>query len=367
LLAEERRAAAHWGTYSVMAGVSMWLLSLPQTNTGPGWMSATLIASLVGYAGAVRGVDLFLHGRARFDRFTLSVAALACGSLLCFSESIGLTRASAAVFCLARLLLLTGSPLLFAREIHRQFGAFGAVITVVPSLLFGLTAVPVLFQLAVMPDVQDRLQAAQRMSLSQLAFALVTAALFNFSFLYLLVGRLFKRLRHQAQYDALTGLLNRRAMDLALEQQWHMQRRHGHGLTLAVLDIDHFKRINDTYGHAIGDQALVMLARTLANRVRSHDIVARMGGEEFLLVMPSTDADGGHQVVERLREVVETLRLATPDGREVRFTMSAGLACVEPEDRDLAEVMNRADAGVYRAKHAGRNRVVVERPALSAI
>jgi diguanylate cyclase (GGDEF)-like protein len=359
LLAEQRRASVHWGMYSVLAGVSVWLIALSRARGEAACAVTALTLSLVGYAAAVRGVDLFLHDRPRIDRLTWGVTGLACAAILWLGTSAELTRAHLAVFGLARVLLLSGSALLFARELWRQFGALGALVAVVPSLLFGLASVPVLYRLAVTPDAMLRIQSSSTQSVDKVALALITAALFNFSFLYMLVGRLFKRLRHQAQHDALTGLLNRGAMDHALRHQWQQHRRLGHGLALAVLDIDHFKRINDTHGHPVGDQVLVAVARALATESRAADIVARMGGEEFLVLMPGADAPGARRAVERLRKVVEALRIPVPGG-EIQLTLSAGLALVTPDDVDAAAVMRRADVGVYTAKREGRNRVVLE-------
>lgn len=165
-------------------------------------------------------------------------------------------------------------------------------------------------------------------------------------------------LRLAARTDTLTGLLNRRAMDEALEQQTQRTLRFGESAALVMLDIDHFKAINDRYGHDVGDTVIQALARTISETVRGMDISARWGGEEFLLLLPNVDRVGAETLAERLRERVATLH-ANPDHPALRFTISLGVALRDGGATKSTEWIKHADQAMYAAKAGGRNRTMV--------
>jgi len=156
--------------------------------------------------------------------------------------------------------------------------------------------------------------------------------------------------------DGLTTLYNRRWLDEALPRFVTRYGRGEQSLTIVIVDVDHFKSFNDTYGHPVGDQVLVEVAKTLLGNVRPADLVARYGGEEFLVILPDTDAKGGRIVAERLRTAVSQIRLGPPAGRDRRITISCGGASLRA-GQPLAELIAHADQALYQAKHSGRNRV----------
>jgi diguanylate cyclase len=163
--------------------------------------------------------------------------------------------------------------------------------------------------------------------------------------------------RQKALTDPLTGLPNRAAWAERLELEVARWQRYGGDLLLAVVDIDHFKRINDNYGHLAGDKVLKIIAGELNNRLRKTDFMARFGGEEFVLLIPSTPLAGGQQLLETLRSAIEACPFHFK-GERVTITISGGLtAFAEGEKGD--EVFERADQALYRAKRAGRNQVEV--------
>jgi diguanylate cyclase len=161
--------------------------------------------------------------------------------------------------------------------------------------------------------------------------------------------------RQKALIDPLTGLPNRAAWSERLEHEIGQWQQHGNTLMLAMLDLDHFKRINDNYGHLAGDKVLKIIASVLRKRLRGTDFIARFGGEEFVLLMPSTAPASGLKLLETLRASIEACPFHFR-GEPVTVTLSMGLAAFKPgEHSDL--VLKRADQALYRAKNAGRNRV----------
>ena len=164
-------------------------------------------------------------------------------------------------------------------------------------------------------------------------------------------------LERLATTDALTGLLNRRAADKQLDAEWHRARRSGHASALVLLDIDHFKQVNDQYGHPGGDAALRLLASCIRSVMREVDVAARYGGEEFLVVLPETGREGAFVFAERLRE-----RVAASDishyGHTFRCQVSLGVAVSDKHEASYEQWVRRADQALYRAKQGGRNRAV---------
>ena len=167
-------------------------------------------------------------------------------------------------------------------------------------------------------------------------------------------ARLHRTVEQQALVDSLTGLANRRLCTGALEKELARAQRFGQPLALVLADIDDFKRINDRWGHPTGDEVLKLFADRLRGGVREIDLAGRWGGEEFALVLPGTDLDGGRELAERIRDAVAEDRLAGPDGAQIAITASFGVASfpsVAGEDGLLAA----ADAALYEAKRSGKN------------
>ncbi|MQM37945.1 hypothetical protein KBTX_01949 [wastewater metagenome] len=177
--------------------------------------------------------------------------------------------------------------------------------------------------------------------------------------------RLQERFERLAREDELTGLCSRRRFfELAAEVL--RDRRRGDGDTaVCMIDVDHFKSINDRYGHSVGDAALVAFAARCAGVLREPDIIGRFGGEEFVVLLPRTSLDGAREVAERLRESIARDPVASPAG-PLALTATVGVSLVQPDEHDIEPALNRADAALYDGKSAGRDRVVVAEAGHSA-
>jgi diguanylate cyclase (GGDEF)-like protein len=162
-------------------------------------------------------------------------------------------------------------------------------------------------------------------------------------------------LRIQATTDPLTGVYNRRRFLELGEYELAREVRNQRGLSLLTLDIDHFKKVNDTYGHGVGDETLVRFAQACRTCLRALDTIGRIGGEEFAILLPETDLADACQVAERMRATVAACAMASPQG-PFQITASIGVAQLT-EDEAFDALMVRADLQLYAAKHGGRNRV----------
>ena len=172
------------------------------------------------------------------------------------------------------------------------------------------------------------------------------------------LGETLEALRQLATRDQLTGLLNRREFDRIMAEEAERSRRFGHPLALVMLDIDHFKAVNDTHGHLAGDAVLREVAKTLTSQLRTVDRVARIGGEEFALVLVQTGRSAATEVAQRVVKAVAASPVMIESGVSLRLTVSAGLA-VLPEDVSWLELLiGAADRSLYAAKRGGRNRVM---------
>lgn len=165
-------------------------------------------------------------------------------------------------------------------------------------------------------------------------------------------------LRHEVLTDSLTGLGNRRALEIIAKARLESLEEGMHGFALLMADIDHFKRVNDTYGHEVGDRVLKMVASTLGSSVRPLDAAIRWGGEEFVLLCPNVGIDALAEVAERVRVVVEHSWIDLDDGSILRATISVG-AALASKGESLGSILGRADTRLYEAKRTGRNRCVV--------
>ncbi|MDI5920668.1 GGDEF domain-containing protein [Halomonas sp. LR5S13] len=211
-------------------------------------------------------------------------------------------------------------------------------------------------------ELLHRASAEQRQLMERLALAVAVLLLLLLLAIAAVMRMLFQlhrqreTMRLQSRTDELTALGNRRWLREAAEQAFERRRRHGASLSLMLLDLDHFKRINDAFGHPVGDAVLVAFSRVLERQVRRVDRVARMGGEEFAILVPDSDLAGAEALAERILRATRAMSLPGP-AAEHRLTVSIGV--VEAgEERSFDRLYSRADELLYRAKAGGRDRAV---------
>jgi len=166
------------------------------------------------------------------------------------------------------------------------------------------------------------------------------------------------KLRQLATTDSLTGLYNRHRFIELSKREFARSRRYTRPLAMFMLDIDYFKKVNDAYGHDTGDKALRSLAETAIIALRNADILGRLGGEEFAVLLPETGQDAAMEVAERLRVSIERSIIVT-NSHNLTITVSIGVACLDPETRTLEQLLKRADIALYEAKQLGRNRTIL--------
>lgn len=207
-------------------------------------------------------------------------------------------------------------------------------------------------------DVARRVRA--RMQPITWALATAVIVIITLTTMLSIIERQREAMKQLATTDALTGLLNRRELMNVGEQEAARARRYHTPLSLLMLDIDHFKHVNDTWGHQTGDRALQALAEVMMQVVREHDVVGRYGGEEFLILLPHTDAAAVHTVAERIRALVQSShRTLSDSGEVVHFTVSIGVVTQSADHTNLEDLISQADQALYQAKAQGRNRVVL--------
>lgn len=161
--------------------------------------------------------------------------------------------------------------------------------------------------------------------------------------------------------DGLTQIYNRKYWQESLVIEFSRAKRHNHPLSLLMFDLDHFKKLNDTYGHQCGDLVLVETARRIQNLLRTADVFGRYGGEEFGIVLPETDAVGATEVAERVRQVISSIPVIFA-GKEISFTVSIGVASINEHTLDYEYFIGQADAALYSAKSSGRNKISLSQP-----
>jgi diguanylate cyclase (GGDEF)-like protein len=160
-----------------------------------------------------------------------------------------------------------------------------------------------------------------------------------------------------ARTDPLTGINNRRRLFESAEHEFEVAARYQHPLAVMMFDIDHFKKVNDIFGHAAGDQTLQIVTQIAKNELRTADVIGRYGGEEFIILLPMTNAEQAYALAERIREGVGALSLPTPKGN-ISITLSIGIVEISPAE-SVEDVFRRADEAMYSAKQAGRNRTEI--------
>lgn len=168
-----------------------------------------------------------------------------------------------------------------------------------------------------------------------------------------------QKLQFLASHDELTELWNRRMVMHHLEMEWQRTLRDGLPMSIMMMDIDHFKSINDNYGHLVGDAALKHFADIIRKVLRPYDIVGRYGGEEFLTILPETDREQAKQVAERVRSSLEQSPLVIDQNHKMTMTVSIGIAQSDQTTKNIKCILGKGDEAMYQAKTSGRNKVVV--------
>lgn len=238
-----------------------------------------------------------------------------------------------------------------------EFGPLAAALCALPLVAVGAVMVLRLVLVLVSGTLEGHgVDGGGALSTGLVFSFMATSLAMNFAMGALVILRLVNRLRHLSQHDALTQLVNRRGFEQRLEVERARLQRGGRPFALLSLDVDHFKSVNDRHGHAAGDQVLVGVARVLKREARTADVVARMGGEEFAMLLHDSDVAGARQFAQRLLAALRETAHAV-DGERLHVTASIGLGVVGDGAETGASVWRRVDAALYRAKAGGRDRV----------
>ncbi len=352
-----RRAAAHWGVATALVAVGMGaVLSRPWLPPGLGIALPNLL-QLAACLLVARGLLIFVR-RPGADRTLLTLAGVAALAVVVVNL-IGLSLDWTVVIAGGAMAwLLLRAALDVRRGLVGEFGRLAALGCSLPLwIMGGLLLTRVLMTLAGVKNSAAGLETGGAMQLTLTLAIVLLAMSLHLSMGSMLILRLVNRLRHQSQHDTLTQLLNRRAFTSRLEAERARQRRSPGPMALLVVDLDHFKAVNDRFGHAAGDAVLVAAAALLRRHARDVDTVSRMGGEEFALLLPDTDRDGACRVAERMLAAFRALALEV-DGVVIRVRASIGIAVSTHAGEGDPLLFQQADRALYLAKAGGRDRVV---------
>lgn len=322
-----------------------------------------LVYSVLGYGVIAFGLGLVLRGLRIYCASTLSWTSVALIT--------GIALAIAAYYTLVAPSLrarLCFSGFYFAllnwicaAAIARRGSWRVSGIAVAGFVLLGLALFLRGWHMATQVEAPAPAGAADHASSLVIALSALVVALAQiciaFGLIFMVMWRYAERLRRLSTLDALTGALNRAGLEMQGKRTGLRAQRSGRSLAVIMIDVDYFKVINDTYGHPVGDEVLRHLARLLRLELRPNDLLARFGGEEFVLVLDGVDHAAALKVAERLRARIE-YEMVELDKLSVRYTASMGVVCSDQHDYDLIRLISAGDAAMYEAKRAGRNRVV---------
>lgn len=339
-----------WGNWTFLAA----FLFMVSRLAIPFWISAIggNILILVGFALYTQAIYLFLQGTApRSMWVTLAVCCIGVAALhpLDYAQ-----RTS--VYSLMAVLMLSPGVLQIIRHGWHKEPSLRMV-----ALTLGLCGVGLILR-AVQAWTDpfafgDLLEPGKGPAITFLvAFICMLGS--GFGFILAALERSSNHMENLATHDGMTDCLNRSAAVALLGNTLQRAQRTGESTSLVMLDLDHFKDVNDKYGHRTGDEVLRKFAQTARLRLRASDVLARMGGEEFALILPNTDAVGAVHVAESVREAIEALVIQDLKGGTLKVTVSAGVACVTGGAVITPDMLyHRADTALYAAKAAGRNRI----------
>ena len=354
MLGTARGAVSHWVAWSLLSSIT-WFILAARLDSPP------LLGILIGVIGVMclqRGIRLFIDREPTYRLQLALLVAIVVAFFLQLNFGVRPLQATVNFGVLAWLYLSIAHDLYTHARSHR--GIRWPFLLCLPLLLgctaYGSRAVRALVE----PEsVLTEMTTNSALNLgSALAFVVLVLAL-HATLMALVVARLTGELRRMSRHDSLTGLLNRRAMEELLFAQLQRSVRGREPFAVMMLDLDHFKRVNDHYGHAVGDQALKHVAKLLRGSVREVDSLARFGGEEFVVLMPGASLVEAKPIAERLRERLCATPLLAAD-TTVALSISIGIAQWQGGGEDLSQLLVRADTALFQAKDQGRNRVVLD-------
>lgn len=349
------RGVKHWAAANLCISAGLSFAIMPLTPETAGWWlvsGATLLSAGTGLQFV--GIQAFMEQKSDW-RIPLLITTVMLSQTLWFAvihpDIIGRTIANSLVFALvnaacARMLLIPANPPL--RTAYWLTGASFAAL----ALLFFIRAMVYVFS----PPHVSGLYV--QLPINKFTFFLgsIIQLSLSFGFVLMLNYRLAGELQHLAARDFLTGAFNRRSLEQEAVQLLARSSRKNDVLAAMMVDVDHFKSINDRYGHAAGDKMLRHLTGIAQGTIRSGDYFSRYGGEEFCILLPSIDSEQALAVAERLRKRYEETPMRYGE-ESIRSTISIGIADSRHTGYSLTELLSSADKALYRAKQMGRNRV----------
>ena len=352
MAAAYRPSIRWWVAATLLQPVGFALLSLRDTLSPFFTIVVANAFVSLGLAAYVVALRHFFGLPARRGPLVVLVALMVAGSVYWGLVDPDLTQRLIVISIVLAAVLGTSASLIYGhargpiRHVAGMAFASAALIMAYRAviLLFDPSQVSAVFQLT-------------HVQLLTYAVGSVLPVIGTIGFLLLCTQRSQDELERAARVDYLTGCYNRRAIEEQATQAMAAARRHGLPLSLLVLDIDHFKRINDELGHAIGDQALVETVARIRATLRTEDALGRLGGEEFIVLMPNADGASAVNAGERIRQHFADEPLAM-GGHVRRVTLSIGVATLAPMDREFSQLLQRGDRAMYTAKNAGRDLVM---------
>lgn len=355
LLRDERRELVHWAAFLALVGLGFGLMTGRDEERQWWAFNGAALCWAAGLLVLWRGLSVHF-GAPPSTRLQLVLALAALAGHVAVGP--GLEAAAGRVVLTYGWMLVVVLTMLTAifPTVRRDQERWTVVLIASPAAVIGAAFAGVIVRQVLDPSRPIELHRFDPTNLRTMYAYLVAAAIFNLVFMVLVVGRLLGRLRRLSERDALTGLYNRRAIVDRLGEQWAVWQRERAPFSLVLVDLDHFKRVNDTHGHHAGDEVLRHTAAQLGAAVRGHDVVARIGGEEFVVLMPRAGLHEAKALAGRLCKALCETPVNLPGG-PLGVTASVGVAQVQAGDADAESVLRRADGALYRAKAAGRARV----------
>lgn len=356
LPANLRPAVTPWVAATLLQPVGFVLLT--QRDVLSPWLTIVVANALIALAFAAYGLALrrFFQLPARIGLLSLAVA-LAVAT----SAWWGLVQPDLTQRLIAISLVLAWMLGYSAWTIYRRSDARGPIRHVAGGAFLFSALIMAYRSVVLVYDPGQVTTVFQLTHVQLLTYALggILPVVATLGFLLLCTERSQRELERAARVDYLTGVYNRRAIEELGTRAIAAARRHGMSLAALVVDIDHFKRINDELGHAAGDHALVRAVERIRDELRAEDLLGRLGGEEFIVLMPSTDSTSAVAAAERIRESFSAQPLVLGDQRR-QVTLSIGVAVLAPADRQFSQLLQRADRAMYAAKKAGRDLVMAD-------